>query len=65
MKLLEFHGNQLEYNGSQDANGRINAVRIQIQGHEIHGKLVHNFCTDTIIHKTAYSSCKTMFLSRL
>ena len=28
-------------------------------------KLVHNLCTDTITHKAAYSSCKTMFLSRL
>ena len=35
------------------------------QGHEIQGKLVHNLCTDTIIHKAAYSSSKTMFLSRL
>ena len=26
---------------------------------------VHNLCTDTIIHKAAYSGCKTMFLSRL
>ena len=28
-------------------------------------KLVHNLCTDTVIHKAAYSSCKTMFFSRL
>ena len=31
----------------------------------IHGRLVHNLYTDTIIHEAAYSSCKTMFLSRL
>ena len=35
---------------------------IQPQGHE---RLVHNLCPDTIIHKAVYSSCKTMFLSRL
>ena len=41
---------------------QVKAGRIQPQGHEIHGRLVHNLCTDTIIHKAAYSSCKTMFL---
>ena len=65
VKFLVFHGNQLEYNGSQGENGAGSAGRIQPQGHEIHGISVHNLCTDTIIHKTAYSSCKTMFLSRL
>ena len=65
VKFLAFHGNQLEYNGSHGANERINAGRIQPQGHEIHGGLVHNLCADTIIYKAAYSSCKTMFLSRL
>ena len=65
MKFLAFHGNQLEYNGSQGANEADKDGRIQPQGHEIHGRLVHNLRTDTIIHKAAYSSCKTMFLSRL
>ena len=65
VKFLAFHGNQLEYNGSQGANGAGSAGRIQPQGHEIHERSVHNLCTDTIIHKAAYSSCKTMFLSRL
>ena len=47
------------------ARVQMEAGRIQPQGHEIHGRLVHNLCTDTIIDKAAYSSCKTMFLSRL
>ena len=65
VNFLAFHGNQLEYNGSQGANGEDSAVGIQPQGYEIHGRSVHNLCTDTIIHKAAYSSCKTIFLSRL
>ena len=35
VKFLAFHGNQLEYNGSQGANGVGLAGRIQPQGHEI------------------------------
>ena len=61
VKFLAFEGNQLEYNGSQGANDAGQGGRIQPQGHEIHGRLVHNLCTDTIIHKAAYSSCKTIF----
>ena len=64
-EVLAFYSNQLEYNGSQGANGAGSAGRIQLQGHGIHGKLVYNLCTDTIIHKAAYSCYKTMFLSRL
>ena len=65
VKFLAFHSNQLEYNGSQGANGAGSAGRIQPEGYEIHGRLVHNLCTDTIAHKAAYSSCKTMLLSSL
>ena len=59
MKFLVFHGNQLEYNGRQGTNGAGQAEKNSTS------RLVHNLCTDTIIHKAAYSSCKTMFLSRL
>ena len=62
MKFLAFHGNQLEHNSSQGANGEGSAERIQPQGYEFHGRSIHNLCTDTIIHIAAYSSCKTMFL---
>ena len=44
---------------------QVKLEEITLQGHEMHGKLVHNLCTDTIIHKAAYSSCKTRFLSDL
>ena len=47
VKFLAFHGNQLEYNGSQGANGVGSARRIQPQGHEIQGRLVHNLCADS------------------
>ena len=46
---MAFHGNQLEYNVSQGANGAGSAGRFQCQGHEIHGRSVHNICTDRII----------------
>ena len=58
--FLAFHGNQLEYNGSQGSNGAGSAGRFQRQGHEIHGRSVHNICTDTIIHKAAYCSYKSV-----
>ena len=61
MKFLAFHSNQLDDNGSQGANGAGSAGRIQSQGHEVHGRLVHDLCTDTINHKTIYSSIKRMF----
>ena len=64
-EVLAFLCNQLEYNGSQGTNGIGLARRIQPQGHEIHRRLVHNLCTDTVIHKAAYSSCEIMFLSHL
>ena len=51
MKFLAFHGNQLEYNGSQGANGAGSAGRIRPEWHEINGRSVHNLCTDTIIIK--------------
>ena len=38
VKVLAFHGNQLEYNGSQGAKGAGSAGRIQPQGHETHGR---------------------------
>ena len=63
--FLAFHINQLEYNGSQGANGAGSAGRIQTEGYEIHGRLVYNLCTDMITHKAAYSSCKTMLHSCL
>ena len=44
---------------------QVQPEKIQPPGREIHGRLVHNLCTDTIIYEAAYSSCKTMFLSRL
>ena len=61
MKFLAFDGNQLEYDGSQGANGAGLAGRIQPQGHEIHGRLIHNLCTDTIIYKAAYYVVKQCF----
>ena len=44
---------------------QVQLEELQLQGHEIQGRSVLNLCTDTIIHKAAYSSCKTMILSRL
>ena len=35
---------------------QVKAGRIQPQGHEIQGRLVHNLCTDTIIHKTIFDN---------
>ena len=49
VNFLAFHGNQLEYNGTQGPNRAGSAGRFQRQGHEIHGRSVHNICTDTII----------------
>ena len=49
MSFSAFHGDQLEYNDSQRANGAGQAARIQPQEHEIHGRLVHNLCTDTVV----------------
>ena len=50
MNFSAFHGDQLEYNDSQGANGASLAARIQPQEHEIDERLVHNLCTDTIVH---------------
>ena len=49
VKFLVFHGNQLEYNSSQSANGADSAGRIQRQGHEIYGKPVHNLSTTYVL----------------
>ena len=50
MGFSAFHGDQLEYNDRQGANGAGLAARIKPQEHEIHGRLiVHNLCTDTIV----------------
>ena len=40
---------------------QVKSDEFNLKRHEIHGRLPHNLCTDTIIHKAAYSSCKTIF----
>ena len=49
------------------ARAQMEQVKLEefnFKGKEIHGRLVNNLYADTIIHKAAYSNCKTMFLSR-
>ena len=43
VKFLAFHGNQLEYNGNQSANGAGQGGRIQPQGRKISLKLIQSF----------------------
>ena len=50
MKYSAFHGDQLEYNGSQGANGAGQATIIQPHGHEVQGRSFHNLCNNIIIY---------------
>ena len=41
-------------------NEQVKLEEFNLKWYEIHGRIPHNVCTDTIIHKAAYSSCKTI-----
>ena len=56
MNFSAFHGDKLEYNDSQGANGAGKATRIHSQEQEIHGILVNILCTNTIVHRAGSSS---------